>query len=68
MSRRSLWVRSIALAALAILAVEQTIRHGWDYVWPDKFLVVEPGRIYRGAWQHHWPMKSIVASVKTSEQ
>ena len=26
----------------------------------DKFYTVEPGKIYRGAWQQTWPMKRII--------
>jgi hypothetical protein len=27
---------------------------------PIRFAIVEPGRIYRGAWQEAWPMRRIV--------
>jgi protein tyrosine phosphatase (PTP) superfamily phosphohydrolase (DUF442 family) len=42
------------------LGIEQAWRHGHDYFLPEKFAVVEPGKIYRGAWQHDWPMQSII--------
>lgn len=60
MSRRKLYLRGALAVALVVLAVEQTWRHGRDYVFPDKFATVEPGRIYRGAWQQDWPMRRIV--------
>ena len=30
----------------------------------DQFQVVEPGKIYRGAWQKPWPMKRLVRDYK----
>jgi len=59
MSRRRLWVRVAVLAGLVLLA-QQIWRHGRDYVFADQFGVVEPGRIYRGAWQQSWPMRRII--------
>lgn len=59
-SRRRLILRWTLIAALGLLAVEQTWRHTYDYVLPEKFAVVEDGKIYRGAWQMTWPMKRIV--------
>ncbi len=38
----------------------QIWRHGHDYVFPENFAVIEPGQIYRGAWQMSWPMERIV--------
>jgi hypothetical protein len=52
--RRGLW------AGLGLLACEQAWRHGRDYVFADQFAVVEPGKIFRGAWQQPWPMRRIV--------
>jgi protein tyrosine phosphatase (PTP) superfamily phosphohydrolase (DUF442 family) len=49
----------LILALLALLG-EQTWRHGHDYVFADRFAEVEPGRIYRGAWQKPWPMRRLV--------
>src|SRR5581483_2545258 len=39
-------------------------RHGKDYVFADQFAVVEPGKIYRGAWQQTWPMTRIMRSYR----
>jgi protein tyrosine phosphatase (PTP) superfamily phosphohydrolase (DUF442 family) len=60
MSRRREWLRRIALAALAVVGLQQLWRHGHDYVFADRFAEVEPGRIYRGAWQKDWPMRRVV--------
>lgn len=46
--------------ALVAFGVEQAWRHGHDYVFPEKFAVVDTGRVYRGAWQYEFPMRSIV--------
>jgi protein tyrosine/serine phosphatase len=54
------WARVLSLLALLGLAAEQTWRHGHDYVFPSKFLVVDPGKVYRGAWQKSLPMKYIL--------
>ena len=64
MSRRRIWARRLLLVGLVILAGEQTWRHGRDYVFADRFAVVEPGRIYRGAWQQAWPMRRLVRDYK----
>jgi protein tyrosine phosphatase (PTP) superfamily phosphohydrolase (DUF442 family) len=60
MSRRRIWSLRILCVGLAVLACEQIWRHGQDYIFADRFLEVEPGKIYRGAWQHDWPMRRIV--------
>lgn len=52
------------LVALGVLACEQLWRHGHDLVFSDQFVVVEPGKIYRGAWQQPWPMRRIVRNYK----
>lgn len=62
-SRRK-WIRRSLGGALGCLAVHQTWRHGHDYVFADKFAVVEPGKIYRGAWQQVWPMRRVVQNYK----
>jgi protein tyrosine phosphatase (PTP) superfamily phosphohydrolase (DUF442 family) len=64
--RRKVALRILAIALL-VFACEQTWRHGRDYVFADRFAVVEPGRIYRGAWQKDWPMRRIIRdrSIKT---
>jgi hypothetical protein len=56
--RRWLW-RALAVGATG-LGAEQFWRHGHVYVFPIKFVVVEPGRIYRGAWQKSGPMRRII--------
>ena len=52
---------------MLVLAGEQVWRHGHDYVFADRFATVEPGRVYRGAWQKDWPMRRIVrdCQIKT---
>ena len=55
-----LWARRLMLFALIGLGCEQLWRHGHDYIWPEKFAVVEPGKVFRGAWQKPWPMRQIV--------
>jgi protein tyrosine/serine phosphatase len=44
-----------------VLAVgaEQAWRHGHDYIVPERFAVVEPGAVYRGAWLKDWPMREV---------
>src|SRR3954452_12189963 len=64
MINRRVWFRRGFLAALAGLAGEQLWRHGRDYVFADQFAVVEPGKIYRGAWQQPWPMRRVVQQYK----
>ncbi len=59
-SRRRLWTRRLVIAGLVVLACQQLWRHLHDYIFPEEFAVVEPGRIYRGAWQQTWPLKRIV--------
>ncbi|HEX8200280.1 MAG TPA: tyrosine protein phosphatase [Isosphaeraceae bacterium] len=63
LSRRP-WTPRLVVAALVALACQQAWRHGQDYVFIDKFAVVEPGRIYRGAWQQDWPMRRLVRTYK----
>ena len=60
MSRRRVWLRRLGLAAILALVCQQVWRHGQDYVFADKFYAVEPGKVYRGAWQQTWPMKRII--------
>jgi hypothetical protein len=57
--RRQWLRRTLAIGAVG-LGAEQLWRHGRNYVWPNKFIVVEPGKIYRGAWQRSWPMRRII--------
>lgn len=60
LSPRRCWTRRLLIAGLVVLTCQQLWRHLHDYVFPEQFAVVEPGRIYRGAWQQTWPMKQIV--------
>jgi Tyrosine phosphatase family len=60
MTARRKWARRAIVLGFLVLLVEQTWRHGHDYVFADRFAEVEPGRIYRGAWQKDWPMRRIV--------
>ena len=46
------------------LALQQLWRHGHDYVFPSRLVTVEPGKIFRGAWQKPWPMRAIVHDHK----
>ncbi len=64
MTSRRKWFRRGMLATLGIFAGEQAWRHGRDYVFADQFAVVEPGKIYRGAWQQPWPMRWVVHRYK----
>jgi hypothetical protein len=64
MINRRRWLRRGLLAALGGLAAQQVWRHGHDYVFADQFAVVEPGKIYRGAWQQPWPMRRVVQRYK----
>ena len=43
---------------------QQLWRHGHDYVFLELFREVEPGKIYRGAWQKSWPMRRLVRDYK----
>ncbi len=60
MSRRRVWLRRVALLGFLSLALQQLWRHGQDYVFADKFAAVDPGKVYRGAWQQPWPMKRLI--------
>jgi protein-tyrosine phosphatase len=64
MSQRRTWVRRLLVVGLVVLAGEQLWRHGRDYVFADQFETVEPGRLYRGAWQQPWPMRRIARNYK----
>jgi hypothetical protein len=63
MSRRA-WIQWGFATALSGLAAEQLWRHGRDYIFADQFAVVEPGKLYRGAWQQPWPMRWVVSRYK----
>lgn len=57
---RKPWFRRTLYVVLAVIVCEQAWRHGHDYIFPEKFATVEPGKIYRGAWQYDWPMRRLV--------
>lgn len=63
-SRGRVWGRRALVLGLVVLACHQVWRHGHDYVFAENFAVVEPGKIYRGAWQKDWPMRRIVRDCK----
>lgn len=63
-TRKRLWMRRALLAALVIVGCHQAWRHGWDYVFAERFAVVVPGKIYRGAWQQSWPMRRLTHQYK----
>lgn len=63
-SRQKTVLRRVGLAALLALLCHQVWRHGHDYVFADKFYEVEPGLVYRGAWQQDWPMRRIIRDQK----
>ena len=46
------------------IALQQLWRHGHDYIFPSRLVTVEPGKIFRGAWQKPWPMRAIVHDHK----
>jgi protein-tyrosine phosphatase len=64
MMTRRVWIGRALLIGTAGVGAEQLWRHGHDYVLPSQFVTVEPGKIYRGAWQKPWPMRRIVNNFK----
>jgi protein-tyrosine phosphatase len=64
MTTRRVWISRALLAGAAGIGAEQLWRHGHDYIFPSQFVTVEPGKIYRGAWQKPWPMRAIVRDYK----
>ena len=64
MSPHKLWLRRVGVVALIALVCQQAWRHGHDYIFPEKFQEIEPGRVFRGAWQHDWPMRRIIRDRK----
>ena len=64
MNFRRVWARRALLVGLVILAGQQLWRHCGAYVFASRFAVVEPGKLYRGAWQQDWPMRRIVRDRK----
>jgi Tyrosine phosphatase family len=61
---RRTWIRRTLIAGAAGLGAQQLWRHGQDYFFLQQFRVVEPGRLYRGAWQKPWPMRRLVRDCK----
>jgi protein-tyrosine phosphatase len=64
MTNRRAWIRRTIWTVAAVIGAEQLWRHGHDYVFPRQFVIVEPGQIFRGAWQKPWPMRRIVRDHK----
>ena len=64
MTMRKTLVRRGLIVALVLLGQNSSGRHGHDYLFPREFVVVEPGKIYRGGWQKDWPMRRIVKDYK----
>jgi hypothetical protein len=64
MTNRRTWLRRTMILGGVGLGAHQLWRHGHDYIFTEQFRVVEPGRIYRGAWQKPWPMRRIVRDYK----
>jgi hypothetical protein len=60
MPTRRVWLRRGLVLALSAVGGQQLWRHGHDYVFADQFAEIEPGKVYRGAWQKSWPMRRIV--------
>jgi protein-tyrosine phosphatase len=61
---RRVWLRRGLLGGLAVLGCEQAWRHGQEFVVAERFAEVVPGKIYRGAWQHSWPMRRLTNRYK----
>ncbi len=64
MSPRRVWLRRLGIVALVAVACQQAWRHGQDYIFADKYYAIEPGKVYRGAWQQTWPMTRIIRDDK----
>ena len=64
MTASRLWIRRGLVVVLIGVACQQLWRHGSDYVFAERFAEVEPGKIYRGAWQQPWPMRRIIRDYK----
>jgi hypothetical protein len=63
-TNRRTWIRRALVAGVAGSGAHQLWRHGHDYIFLEQFRVVEPGKIYRGAWQKPWPMRRLVRDYK----
>jgi len=64
MTNRRAWIRRALAIGTVGIGAEQLWRHGNDYVFPSQFMTVEPGRIFRGAWQKPWPLRQVVRDHK----
>src|SRR6266852_5532054 len=64
MINRRAWIRRALLIGMAGIGTEQLWRHGHDYILPSQFVTVEPGKIFRGAWQKPWPFRAIIREHK----
>jgi hypothetical protein len=64
MTNRRAWIRRALVIGAVGISAEQLWRHGHDYVFPSQFITVEPGRIFRGAWQKPWPLRQVVRDHK----
>jgi hypothetical protein len=64
MTNRRTWIRRALIVGSVGIGAEQLWRHGHDYVFLEKFRTVEPGKIYRGAWQKPWPLRRIVQNYR----
>lgn len=64
MPTRRTWMRRALIAGAAGFGTQQLWRHGHDYVFLEQFRTVEPGKIFRGAWQKPWPMRRLVKNQK----
>ena len=58
------WLYRAVMIVTAGVALQQLWRHGHDYIFPSRFVTVERGKIFRGAWQKPWPMRAIVHDHK----
>jgi len=64
MTNRRAWISRALVIGTVGIGAEQLWRHGNDYVFPSQFITVEPGRIFRGAWQKPWPLRQVVRDHK----
>ncbi|MFM1801905.1 MAG: hypothetical protein RJA81_1257 [Planctomycetota bacterium] len=57
-------LRRVLGFTLAGVAVEQTWRHGHDYILTREFMEIEPGKVFRGGWQQAIPLRRILKTHK----
>ena len=60
MTSRRAWIRRALVIVIAGVGAEQLWRHGHDYVFPSKFVVVEPGKIFGVPGKSHG--RSVISS------